>query len=138
MNKFIVDFDMETNGLIMEAKDKKMLSCSLEMDILHSLHLNPNFKVEEVEEYPSHGSKNINITVSTNLSQEEFEEIIKELLDYDFILDLYICKDDRDEEDVDFDDLDVTLLDLDSLVDLDVELEELDFDLWDEYFDKNF
>ena len=138
MNKFIVDFEIETNGLIMEAKDRKMLSCSLEMDILHSLHLSPNFKVEEVEEYPSHGSKNINITVSTNLSQEEFEETIKELLDYDFILDLFICKDDKDEEDVDFGDLDITLFDLNSLVDLDVEVEELDFDLLDEYFDKNF
>ena len=103
MKKFIINYEMELSELVAMASKRNQLSYLVEMEIIGCLRLLPNIEIVEIDEFPLWNRKNMDITITSELSEEEVTSMVEKLLKpYKFIHELLIFEDrevDEDDED---------------------------------------
>ena len=103
MKKFIINYEMELSELVAMASKRNQLSYLVEMEIIGCLRLLPNIEIVEIDEFPLWNRKNMDITITSELSEEEVTDMVVSLLKpYKFIHELLIFEDREVDED-DFD-----------------------------------
>ena len=103
MKKFIINYEMELSELVAMASKRNQLSYLLEMEVIGCLRLLPSIEIVEIDEFPLWNRKNLDITITSELSEEEVTDMVEKLLKpYKFIHELLIFEDrevDEDDED---------------------------------------
>lgn len=103
MKKFIINYEMELSELVAMASKRNQLSYLVEMEVIGCLRLLPNIEIVEIDEFPLWNRKNMDITITSELSEEEVTDMVVSLLKpYKFIHELLIFEDREVDED-DFD-----------------------------------
>ena len=103
MKKFIINYEMELSELVAMASKRNQLSYLLEMEVIGCLRLLPSIEIVEIDEFPLWNRKNMDITITSELSEEEVTGMVEKLLKpYKFIHELLIFEDREVDED-DFD-----------------------------------
>ena len=113
MKKFIINYEMELSELVAMASKRNQLSYLVEMEVIGCLRLLPNIEIVEIDEYPLWNRKNMDITITSDLSEEEVTDMVEKLLEpYKFIHELLVFED-REVEDDDFELIRVPIRDYD-------------------------